>query len=122
MAVILSIFARYYIPRGDGLVESDLVDQKELRSLFTEIRQFVSTRNVLATFVFIIGSTLMVPDVSKAMTLFKARKLSIGAELLIAIELLGDLVSLIGTIIFSRWFNKTSYNRIFIVSMVLQHI
>jgi MFS-type transporter involved in bile tolerance (Atg22 family) len=52
------------------------------------------------------------------MTIYKARKLYIGAGMLTAIELMGDLVAVIGTILFSRVYKKTSYQRIFFFGLV----
>jgi hypothetical protein len=71
VVVFLLLFARYVIPKkdessGGDITLTDSIDQKiKLGRLFSDIRRFASTRNVLATLLFIAGSTLVVPDVSK---------------------------------------------------------
>lgn len=83
-----------------------------------DIARFISHRHVLAVLVFIFGSVVVTPDVSRALAIFKMKKLGIGADMQAVIELLSDLVSLVSTVVFSRFIFRTPQRWIFLFCIV----
>jgi len=77
------------------------------------LRPFLTSR-ILKPIACIFLSTIIIPDVNKVMSVWKAENSNIGADMQVVIELCGDLLSMVGMIFYSRFLATTSYRRIFV--------